>query len=308
MVSSVDSNNELEGRKCPYCHTDLESGDELHPCENCGAIHHEDCWSEGGGCSVFGCQSSDGRVEQGGSGGEPSATSAEGDHDFAVQLASANGQSNARNHRRLAIFVGGGLTIAALAAGGFFLFGSDGEKSDATLPTATPKKKQTRAEKRAEAERKSERNLTLRLEPVWVDDPGGSWAARLPQGDGWTKPDSEGDLNGDSYNPLYRTLLWGPDGFVVVDTTPAEDPTENLDNYTVAGELLNAKEVSTRSFALGEMVSYKNGDGECEGSPCVKAMLSDGTGGGVTVWVKSASMKEAKEIARTFAESAERGY
>ena len=43
------------GRACPYCRFPLRSGVVAQRCKLCGALHHEDCWSDGGGCAVLGC-------------------------------------------------------------------------------------------------------------------------------------------------------------------------------------------------------------------------------------------------------------
>lgn len=43
---------------CPYCNTAIEpSGPERMDCPTCGESHHLDCWTENGGCTVFGCAS-----------------------------------------------------------------------------------------------------------------------------------------------------------------------------------------------------------------------------------------------------------
>jgi hypothetical protein len=43
---------------CPYCAEAVTSGTaEAHFCATCGTPHHEDCWQENGGCTVFGCAS-----------------------------------------------------------------------------------------------------------------------------------------------------------------------------------------------------------------------------------------------------------
>lgn len=39
---------------CPFCRDDLK-GDDLAPCDACGTVHHAECLTEGGGCSVFAC-------------------------------------------------------------------------------------------------------------------------------------------------------------------------------------------------------------------------------------------------------------
>jgi len=43
------------GRSCPYCRFPLKEGTAAERCDSCGALHHEDCWNDGGGCAVFGC-------------------------------------------------------------------------------------------------------------------------------------------------------------------------------------------------------------------------------------------------------------
>jgi TM2 domain-containing membrane protein YozV len=41
---------------CPYCRCPLDAaaGEQLE-CPGCGTPHHQDCYSENGGCTVFGC-------------------------------------------------------------------------------------------------------------------------------------------------------------------------------------------------------------------------------------------------------------
>ncbi|MEV4422669.1 RING finger protein, partial [Patulibacter sp. NPDC049589] len=43
------------GRTCPYCRFPLKVGAEVDGCGECHAVHHADCWQEGGGCAVVGC-------------------------------------------------------------------------------------------------------------------------------------------------------------------------------------------------------------------------------------------------------------
>jgi TM2 domain-containing membrane protein YozV len=40
---------------CPYCRAPFESEDESTLCEACATPHHSDCYTENGGCTVFGC-------------------------------------------------------------------------------------------------------------------------------------------------------------------------------------------------------------------------------------------------------------
>ena len=40
---------------CPYCRTPVDDAANRHDCTGCGTPHHEDCYAENGGCTVFGC-------------------------------------------------------------------------------------------------------------------------------------------------------------------------------------------------------------------------------------------------------------
>ena len=46
----------MSGPVCPYCRApfDAEMGQLL--CAGCGTPHHEDCYAENGGCTIFGCR------------------------------------------------------------------------------------------------------------------------------------------------------------------------------------------------------------------------------------------------------------
>lgn len=50
LVSGPDT-----GRSCPYCRFPLKEGGAAERCDACGALHHEDCWADNGGCAVLGC-------------------------------------------------------------------------------------------------------------------------------------------------------------------------------------------------------------------------------------------------------------
>jgi RING finger family protein/TM2 domain-containing protein len=45
----------MTGLICPYCRTNIGTGDESLVCEGCGTAHHADCYAENGGCTIFGC-------------------------------------------------------------------------------------------------------------------------------------------------------------------------------------------------------------------------------------------------------------
>lgn len=53
LVSHTDA-----GRACPFCHFPLKSGAVAFECDSCATLHHEDCWADGGGCSILGCDQS----------------------------------------------------------------------------------------------------------------------------------------------------------------------------------------------------------------------------------------------------------
>jgi hypothetical protein len=46
----------MSGAVCPYCRGPLDgsAGEEM-VCAGCGTPHHQDCYQENGGCTVFGC-------------------------------------------------------------------------------------------------------------------------------------------------------------------------------------------------------------------------------------------------------------
>jgi pSer/pThr/pTyr-binding forkhead associated (FHA) protein len=43
------------GTLCGVCHGTIQSGEETTRCPACGAVFHVECWTENGGCSVYGC-------------------------------------------------------------------------------------------------------------------------------------------------------------------------------------------------------------------------------------------------------------
>ncbi len=45
----------LTASSCPYCTSSVTGGGETRPCADCGAVHHEECWNENGGCAVVSC-------------------------------------------------------------------------------------------------------------------------------------------------------------------------------------------------------------------------------------------------------------
>jgi hypothetical protein len=54
-MTRVIATREDTGRTCPYCRFPLKEGSPAERCDACGSLHHEDCWTDGGGCAVLGC-------------------------------------------------------------------------------------------------------------------------------------------------------------------------------------------------------------------------------------------------------------
>lgn len=45
---------------CPYCRTKIGEDEGPLVCEGCGTAHHTDCYTENGGCTIFGCSKAPG--------------------------------------------------------------------------------------------------------------------------------------------------------------------------------------------------------------------------------------------------------
>jgi hypothetical protein len=128
-------------------------------------------------------------------------------------------------------------------------------------------------------------------------DPGGNWTADLPTGSRWTDPEDQGDQNTPD-NPRYRTVFWGPDGaFVLIETTPYEDPTQNEMNYTIDEVRYPATPLSEARMDYAEMIEFEASSGDCAGLSCTKVLLADGSGGGVAVLVGSEDAELSQSVA-----------
>lgn len=42
-------------QNCAICLSPIEAADEKVVCPSCNAVYHAECWSENGGCAVYGC-------------------------------------------------------------------------------------------------------------------------------------------------------------------------------------------------------------------------------------------------------------
>ena len=55
---SIPSAGESPAAKvCLFCRTQVGSGEAQCQCPDCGTAYHEECWTENGGCAVYGCAS-----------------------------------------------------------------------------------------------------------------------------------------------------------------------------------------------------------------------------------------------------------
>ena len=41
---------------CPICQTQISAGESYVTCPSCDQTHHQECWSEVGGCGTYGCR------------------------------------------------------------------------------------------------------------------------------------------------------------------------------------------------------------------------------------------------------------
>jgi hypothetical protein len=55
VVSSVQIVSTQDTATCPICQTAIQAEAVTKRCPECDQIHHEECWSEIGGCGTYGC-------------------------------------------------------------------------------------------------------------------------------------------------------------------------------------------------------------------------------------------------------------
>jgi hypothetical protein len=189
------------------------------------------------------------------------------------------------------------LTIAALIY--FLAFAGKGEES---AQTPTSDRSLSRAERLARMDARLDRMETAdrnseRGEFERTTDPGGNWTADLPGGSRWTEPEDQGDQNTPD-NPRYRTVFWGPDGaFVLIESTPYEDPIQNEMNYTIDGIRYPATPLDDARMDYAEMIEFEAASGDCAGLSCAKVLTSDGVGGGIAVLVGSENVELSQRVA-----------
>jgi hypothetical protein len=55
VVSIEQLATEDAGVTCPICQTTITSDESIVHCQDCDQVHHTECWSENGGCGIYGC-------------------------------------------------------------------------------------------------------------------------------------------------------------------------------------------------------------------------------------------------------------
>src|SRR5262249_7684314 len=54
-VAAQPAGDEVAGRACPICQTQVVRGESIVACPACELSYHEECWEENGGCGAYGC-------------------------------------------------------------------------------------------------------------------------------------------------------------------------------------------------------------------------------------------------------------
>jgi hypothetical protein len=47
----------MSAASCAICMSAIDAGDAMHVCPDCASPYHADCWTDNGGCAVYGCSS-----------------------------------------------------------------------------------------------------------------------------------------------------------------------------------------------------------------------------------------------------------
>ena len=124
-TSSTDT-----GRSCPYCRFPLKDGQDTETCSACGAVHHGDCWLEGGGCAVVGCSNGPSPERQ-----ATKVMPTAGPVFPPQQVYSTEAEPQSREGRSVMIGLMAGLLVVAVGGGGYAL--ASGQNS-APVTVSTP--------------------------------------------------------------------------------------------------------------------------------------------------------------------------
>lgn len=115
------------GLRCPYCQFPLKQGASVERCDACGALHHGECWDDGGGCAVFGCANA----------GAATADATTPTQRLAPSPPVTQPAPASAGGRAIAIGVGIGLLVAAIGIGAFLLGSRTGDDGAVTPPATT---------------------------------------------------------------------------------------------------------------------------------------------------------------------------
>jgi len=72
--TSIIATDREAGSNCPYCRFTFKRGTALLRCPACSAAHHDDCWTDNGGCAVVGCSAAPSAAAGGAAPGRPPPT------------------------------------------------------------------------------------------------------------------------------------------------------------------------------------------------------------------------------------------
>jgi hypothetical protein len=122
------------GSNCPYCRFTFKQGVGLLRCPACSAAHHDDCWSDNGGCAVVGCRAAPDAAPAHAAAGRPppiaAAPAAPPPPPGAAPPHAATGRArSALGANALAIGLIALAVVVAIAAASVALFGSSGDSS-----------------------------------------------------------------------------------------------------------------------------------------------------------------------------------
>lgn len=115
-MSAITISSHEAGKTCPYCRFPLKSGGLAERCDACGTIHHEECWRDGNGCAVLGCQNAG--TARGAAVEVPSGSSTGASVPVQAPF-SMPPQQPSNGNRNMMIGLVAGLLIAAAGVGAF---------------------------------------------------------------------------------------------------------------------------------------------------------------------------------------------
>ena len=133
-MGTITISSEEAGKTCPYCRFPLKTGGQAERCDACGAVHHEECWEEGGGCAVLGCRNAGAATTRVVPPAPHAATAASAARPVAPFTGSA--PTGSSGNRNLVIGIVSGLVIASAGVGAFLALRNTGGNS-ASPPVTT---------------------------------------------------------------------------------------------------------------------------------------------------------------------------